>query len=89
MDELTVGMGDEQAGDGKTGTPHAMTEANAFMDERSEVHGVGIGATEEGERCIVLFADRIPSDAVPASLDGMPVRVHDSDGFSTQPTGGD
>ncbi|MGC1206855.1 MAG: hypothetical protein WA880_02750 [Ornithinimicrobium sp.] len=81
MDDLNLGMDEASAKDAELGQEPTLSEANAFMDEREEVHGVGIGATEDGEKCVVLFADRISADAVPASLDGMPVRVHESDSF--------
>ncbi len=80
-DDLNLGMDVAGASSNEQGVPPALSEANAFMDEREEVHGVGLGATEDGENCVVIFADRIPTDAVPDSLDGLPVRVQDSDSF--------
>lgn len=80
-DDLNLGMDGADTSSNEHRVPPALSEANAFMDEREEVHGVGLGATEDGEDCIVIFADRIPSDAVPTTLDGLPVRVQDSDSF--------
>ena len=59
----------------------SLHEAEAFMAQHDEVHGVGVGETEQGEACVVLFAERMRTDAVPKSLDGLPVRVEDSDPF--------
>ncbi len=59
----------------------SLLEAVAFMDEHDEVRGVGIGENEAGETCVVVFADRMPAEALPESLDGLPVRVEDSDPF--------
>lgn len=77
MDELNLGS-DPQP---EPGAGPSLHDAVAFMAEHDEVRGVGIGENEAGETCVVLFADRMPADALPESLDGLPVRVEDSDPF--------
>lgn len=84
MEQLNLGANGERDGASATGPGPTLTEAHAFMTERSEVHGVGVGATEAGERCVVLFADRLPAEALPDRLDGLPVRVHESDSFAAE-----
>ncbi len=84
MEELNLGVGEESAGKDEADPAPTLTEANAFMSGRGEVHGVGVGATEDGERCVVLLADGLPAEVVPDRLDGLPVRVHDSDSFAAQ-----
>lgn len=85
MEELNLGRGTGRGGASEAGLVPALTEADAFMTGRDEVHGVGIGATEEGERCVVLFAAGLPEDMVPDRLDGLPVRVQESDSIVAQP----
>ncbi|MGB3859702.1 MAG: hypothetical protein WA912_10655 [Ornithinimicrobium sp.] len=89
MEQLNLGADGESDGAGATGPAPTLTEAHALMTERAEVHGVGVGATEAGERCVVLFADRLPPEVLPDRLDGLPVRVHESDSFVAETEAGD
>ena len=89
MDELNLGMGAGRGRAGEADPVPALTEAHAFMTGRNEVQGVGLGATEEGERCVVLFAAGLPADMVPNRLDDLPVRVQESDSIVAHPEDSD
>lgn len=52
-----------------------------------DVHGVGIGATAEGEPCVVVYVRSRDADAVtklPERLEGMPVCIEVSEEFRTE-----
>jgi hypothetical protein len=55
--------------------PQQVNEAEEFTARHEEVQGFGLGITDEGEPCVVLFSDGIDPQRVPETLDGLPVRV--------------
>ncbi|MGB5952846.1 MAG: hypothetical protein WBG57_10105 [Ornithinimicrobium sp.] len=83
VDDLTMGTHERKAHDpGDLAAPQQVAEAQDFMAQHSGVHGVGIGLGADGGPCTVIFADDLPADQVPETLDGLPVRVEPSGEFS-------
>ncbi|MGB5936847.1 MAG: hypothetical protein WBG76_13395 [Ornithinimicrobium sp.] len=83
MDHLTLSDHEHKAHPpGDIAAPQQVAEAQGFMARHQGVHGFGIGQGADGAPCMVLFADDLPADQVPESLDGLPVRVEGSGEFT-------
>ncbi|HKJ11421.1 MAG TPA: hypothetical protein VJ976_03425 [Ornithinimicrobium sp.] len=55
--------------------PQQVVEAEAFVARHAEVLGFGLGVADDGDPCMILFAETFDDDKVPETLDGLPVRV--------------
>lgn len=83
MDELTLGSSEREAHRPEDkAAPQQVVQAQDFMARNAGVHGFGVGQGADGSPCMVLFADDLPADQVPESLDGLPVRVESSGEFT-------
>ncbi len=65
----------------------AVEEASKLIGDK--VQGVGIGATEDGDPCVVVYVDaaRAASASLPERIEGLPVVVQPGDAFFAEGPG--